>query len=44
MQPGHHQVDWHGIDDNNRIVGSGIYFYRLKTNEKTITRKMVLLK
>jgi hypothetical protein len=41
---GEHSVQWNGTDDSNAKVSSGLYFYRLKTAEKTINRKMVLLK
>jgi hypothetical protein len=41
---GYHQVIWHGDDSNGQGVSSGIYFYRLKTEDKVITRKMILLK
>jgi hypothetical protein len=39
------QVTWYGIDQNNKPVSSGIYFYKLKVDGKTINaRKMLLLK
>ena len=41
---GEHSVEWNGTDDTNAKVSSGLYFYRLKTTDKTINRKMVLLK
>jgi len=41
---GNHQVLWDGTDDRNRYVGSGIYFYRLKSGSYISTRKMLLLK
>jgi hypothetical protein len=37
-------IVWDGTDENNRSVSSGIYFYRLKSVETTMTRKMVLIK
>jgi hypothetical protein len=42
--PGTYSVVWDGTDDNDREVGSGIYFYRMQTDEYTSTRKMVLIK
>ena len=44
MLPGRHEVVWNGLDDNNRTVASGIYFYRLRTKDYIQTRKIVLLK
>jgi len=39
LPAGSHEVDWDGHD-----VATGVYFYRLKTPETAIVRKMVLLK
>ncbi|MCB5230428.1 MAG: C25 family cysteine peptidase [Candidatus Cloacimonas sp.] len=44
LERGKHSVVWNGTDHYNRAVGSGIYLLRLKTNEKTLSRKMMLLK
>jgi len=41
---GIHSVMWDGRNDRGSTVGSGIYFYRLATPARTLTRKMVLLK
>ncbi|MEJ2722845.1 MAG: FlgD immunoglobulin-like domain containing protein, partial [bacterium] len=35
---------WDGKDASGNPVGSGIYFYRLTAGNRTLTRKMVLLK
>ncbi|MDD3052622.1 MAG: T9SS type A sorting domain-containing protein, partial [Candidatus Cloacimonetes bacterium] len=36
---------WNGLNDNNKIVGNGIYFYRLKFENKTIAvKKCILIK
>jgi hypothetical protein len=37
-------VVWDGQDENSNSVASGIYFYRISTEEFSATRKMVLLK
>ena len=41
--PGVYAVTWNGRDENNRPVSSGIYFYRLKTEGKSLVKKMILL-
>jgi hypothetical protein len=41
---GAHDVVWNGTDAKGNGVGSGVYFYRLESQGKTLTRKMVLLK
>ncbi|MCK5158346.1 MAG: T9SS type A sorting domain-containing protein, partial [Candidatus Heimdallarchaeota archaeon] len=41
---GHYQAVWDGTDNNKKQVASGVYFYRLSTGEKTINKKMLLLK
>ena len=35
---------WNGKNDSGKKTGSGIYFYRLKTNKRTIIKKMIMLK
>ena len=42
--PGEYSVVWNGTDNMGRNVGSGIYFYRIKADRFTATRKMVVLK
>jgi len=37
-------VTWNGTDENNQLVPSGIYFYKLKTDNFEKTRKMLLMK
>jgi flagellar hook assembly protein FlgD len=41
---GTHVVEWDGRNDAGEAVGSGVYFYRLKTGQFVDTRKMVLVK
>ncbi|MEA2104670.1 MAG: C25 family cysteine peptidase [Candidatus Cloacimonadota bacterium] len=35
---------WNGNDNRNRPVANGIYFYRLSTAKKDITKKMIFLR
>jgi hypothetical protein len=44
LDAGTHFVTWNGKTDNGNITASGVYFYRLDTERKSITRKMLLLK
>ena len=44
FESGQHEVVWNGLDDNGRNMASGLYFYRLRSGETTLTRRMVLLK
>ena len=41
---GEHDVIWDGRDDNGLSVGSGVYFYRMKTNNGSEIRRMALMK
>jgi len=41
---GRHGEVWDGRDSNGQLVGSGVYFYRLRTDDAALTKKMVLLK
>ena len=41
---GLHTVEWNGFDSSGREVGSGIYFYRMQTDEYVSVRRMILLK
>jgi hypothetical protein len=41
---GAHEVTWDGRDDKSAVMGSGVYFYRLRAGKLTESRKMVLLK
>ena len=42
--PGKYNILWDGKDNSGKEVGSGIYFYQLRTKEYNTTRKMVLLR
>ncbi|MCX8056612.1 MAG: T9SS type A sorting domain-containing protein [Ignavibacteria bacterium] len=41
---GQHEIFWDGTNDYHQRVTSGVYFYRLISDEKELTRKMVLIK
>ena len=44
QQAGYHRLRWNGRDDAGRPVASGMYLYRLVTNEVVLTRKLILLR
>ena len=44
LDPGIKEITWDGKNSKNEYVSSGIYFYNLKIDDKSITKKMVLLK
>ncbi len=41
---GVYDVKWNGTDDSGRRVPSGIYFYELTTETKSLVKKMILTK
>jgi flagellar hook assembly protein FlgD len=45
LQGGLHSVQWDGTNEAGVKVGTGIYYYMVKTNDgRKLTRKMLLLK
>ena len=44
QQAGYHWLRWHGRDDQGHPVASGMYLYRLVTDETVLTRKLMLLR
>ena len=44
MDAGAHTSFWDGTDDSGKIVGGGVYFYTLQTNDFIQTRKMLFIK
>jgi hypothetical protein len=41
---GNHKISWNGRDAKGHAVAPGVYVYRLETPERTISRKMALMK
>jgi hypothetical protein len=41
---GRHSLIWDGSNSNNQKVGAGVYFYKLQTSSKTISKKMLFIK
>ena len=44
LDPGRVDLEWNGTNSSNSEVASGVYYYRLKTNESVQTKKMLYLK
>ncbi|MDP8201052.1 MAG: right-handed parallel beta-helix repeat-containing protein [Candidatus Tenebribacter burtonii] len=44
QQTGSYEVVWNGKDNNEKNISSGVYFYKLSTKDKTIMKKMLILK
>ena len=43
-EAGRYDVQWNGRDSRGNKVAAGVYFYRLKADGQTLTRKMTVLK
>jgi len=41
---GTYTIHWDGRDDSGRPVASGVYYYRLYTQDQKLVRKMILMK
>jgi hypothetical protein len=41
LQPAFYYLTWDGRDDHGRRVAPGIYFWRLESEGKTLTRKAI---
>lgn len=44
MPAGTHRVTWEGRDQSGRLLPGGIYFYRLRSQETSVVRKLVLIR
>ncbi len=41
---GNHKVVWNGKDENNNTVASGMYFYKMQTNDFVQVNKVMMIK
>jgi len=44
QSPGEYQVQWNGTDARGAKVSSGLYLYRLRVGDRSIVRKMSIVK
>jgi hypothetical protein len=44
QRAGHHVIKWDGQDNSGNRAATGMYFYRLKSGNNEVTRKMILSK
>ncbi len=44
LKAGEYAVSWNGLDQNGNQISSGVYFYKLETDNYTAVKKLVMLK
>ncbi len=44
LQNGMHTINWNSNDENNIPCAAGVYFYQLKNQTNSVTKKLVLIK
>jgi len=44
LSAGTHEIVWNGKDKNQKSVPSGIYYYKIKTDDASLVKKMLYLK
>jgi hypothetical protein len=44
LNSGTHTVVWDGEDDNQNAVASGVYFYKVRTENSTAVKKIMMIK
>jgi len=44
LPKGNNNIKWNGQDKNGNTVSTGIYFYRLKTDDTTLTKKLLIVR
>ena len=41
---GYKSIKWNGVDDKNKVISAGLYFYTIQAGDYSQTKKMILLK
>jgi hypothetical protein len=44
LDAGYHTIKWNGTDRNGAKLASGVYIYQLRTMDKTLTKRMTILR
>ncbi|GAB4174148.1 MAG: hypothetical protein Kow00108_09030 [Calditrichia bacterium] len=44
LPAGVNKIHWNGTDETGKVVSSGVYFYQLRINGKSVTKKMMFVK
>jgi hypothetical protein len=44
LEAGTYRIAFNGRDEKGQTLSSGVYFYKLRANDRTITRKMIFMK
>ena len=44
FQAGQYHVAWDGRDNSGALAESGVYFYKLESENQSLTKKMLLIK
>ncbi len=44
VEAGVHSVVWNGTNNQDHTVASGVYYYKLKSENQSLTKKMILMK
>ncbi len=44
INAGEHTITWNGNDSNGNRCSAGVYFYKVTSPEKSVTKKMILMK
>jgi flagellar hook assembly protein FlgD len=44
LEPGYNDIEWNGMDTNDKRVSSGIYFVHVSRKDTNVNRKIVLVR
>jgi flagellar hook assembly protein FlgD len=44
LPAGRYSASWDGRDEQDRTVAAGVYLYQLQAGDRTLTKKMVLVR
>ena len=44
LEAGYHEIQWNGTDMNNKVLPTGVYFYRIDAGDYVDVKKMLFIK